>query len=307
MSTHHHHVRRRRHDLRPLRLRGHLRAVRPARRPGRRDPAASSAGRRPSRSSPTRPWPTPPSPRPSSRRATPSPRGGPCCDRSTRRADRRSRDRGHDLRLLRRARREEAEPAARGRGDREPAAGVGARDASTGRRDTRRRWSPPSASAGYDATVVGAPHAPAPRPAPHEHHGSSAEFMHHEHGPVRARPVRARDGARPRHGPGRGHVGPDRRARHRAAQPPAGRERPHGPRAAALDDPRAPVHRAGSGWSPRSRCPSSRGPPGRSTGPRSGPPGTAPRPWTRWSRSASSPRPAGRCGRCCSAVRASSG
>ena len=36
---HHHDVRRRRHDLRPLRLRGHLRAVRPARRAGRRGPA----------------------------------------------------------------------------------------------------------------------------------------------------------------------------------------------------------------------------------------------------------------------------
>ena len=35
-------------------------------------------------------------------------------------------------------------------------------------------------SAGYDATVVGARHAPATPPAPHEHHGSSAEFMHHE-------------------------------------------------------------------------------------------------------------------------------
>ncbi|MDQ0372876.1 heavy metal translocating P-type ATPase [Cellulomonas humilata] len=35
-------------------------------------------------------------------------------------------------------------------------------------------------SAGYDATVVGAPPAREPEPAPHEHHGASAEFMHHE-------------------------------------------------------------------------------------------------------------------------------
>ncbi|WP_456787201.1 heavy metal translocating P-type ATPase [Cellulomonas sp. P5_C5] len=36
-------------------------------------------------------------------------------------------------------------------------------------------------SAGYDATVVGAvPPLPVPRPAPHEHHGASAEFMHHD-------------------------------------------------------------------------------------------------------------------------------
>lgn len=45
-------------------------------------------------------------------------------------------------------------------------------------------------SAGYDATVVGAPRVggggptpPAPRPAPHDHHGSSAEFMHHDMDP----------------------------------------------------------------------------------------------------------------------------
>lgn len=38
-------------------------------------------------------------------------------------------------------------------------------------------------SAGYDATVVGAPRAPAPQPAPSGHHGSSAEFMHHDMDP----------------------------------------------------------------------------------------------------------------------------
>lgn len=38
-------------------------------------------------------------------------------------------------------------------------------------------------SAGYDATVVGGPTPPAPRPAPHDHHGSSAEFMHHDMDP----------------------------------------------------------------------------------------------------------------------------
>jgi Cu+-exporting ATPase len=35
-------------------------------------------------------------------------------------------------------------------------------------------------SAGYDARVVGAPTAPAPHPGPHEHHGSSSDFMHHD-------------------------------------------------------------------------------------------------------------------------------
>ncbi|WP_082570962.1 heavy metal translocating P-type ATPase [Cellulomonas sp. Root485] len=38
-------------------------------------------------------------------------------------------------------------------------------------------------SAGYDATVVGAPTPPAPQPSPHDHHGSSAEFMHHDMDP----------------------------------------------------------------------------------------------------------------------------
>ncbi|WP_082494973.1 heavy metal translocating P-type ATPase [Cellulomonas sp. Leaf334] len=38
-------------------------------------------------------------------------------------------------------------------------------------------------SAGYDATVVGAPTPQAPRPSPPDHHGSSAEFMHHDMDP----------------------------------------------------------------------------------------------------------------------------
>ncbi|WP_146846101.1 heavy metal translocating P-type ATPase [Cellulomonas terrae] len=38
-------------------------------------------------------------------------------------------------------------------------------------------------SAGYDATVVGAPPVREPVHAPHQHHGSSAEFMHHDMDP----------------------------------------------------------------------------------------------------------------------------
>ena len=71
------------------------------------------------------------------------------------------------------------------------------------------------------------------------------------------------------------------------------------PVAAALDDPRAAVHRLAVGR--RGARPAGRhlGARGRSTGPPLGPPGTARRPWTPSSRSASSPRPAGRCGPCC--------
>ena len=148
---------------------------------------------------------------------------------------RRPRDRGHDLRVVRRPRREAARPSARRLGDRQPSARVGARRGSPARRGR--------AAADADALVAavraaglrrdrhrrldrGTGHrrpTPTPvttRPRAHRRHEMSGTAWTR-----RARAVRPRDGAGPRHGPRRGHLGTDRRARRRAARPPAVRRR----------------------------------------------------------------------------------
>ena len=74
--------------------------------------------------------------------------------------------------------------------------------------------------------------------------------------------------------------------------------------AAALDDPGAAVRQLAVARARSSRRRSSSGAPGRSTAPPGRTCATAPRRWTRSSRSACSPRGCGRCTRCSSATRA---
>ena len=174
----------------------------------------------------------------------------------------------------------------------------------TARRRRRRAASPPSARPGTTPRVVERPDAG--RAAPTTHHGATAGTRHEAwtrsstpSPGTRWRPGHDMDPDEDTSAPTDAR-GTDLRRRLRVAA------RAHRPRAAAVDDPRAAVHRLAVG---RRRARAARRHLGRVAvppAPRSGPPGTAPRPWTPWCRSASSRRPAGRCGRCCSAARASS-
>ncbi len=158
------------------------------------------------------------------------------------------------MRVVRRARREAARPAAGRQRDREPPARAGARrDPAAGRGRTRRRRR--AARRGPGCGVRGARDA---RRAERPGRGVGARRRRararvprrtraRRHGPDRARPLRALDGAGPRHGPGRGHLGADGRPRGGPAPPPAGRGRPDRARPRAVHGPRPPVHRLAVG------------------------------------------------------------
>ena len=159
------------------------------------------------------------------------------------------------MRVVRHARREASEPGPGRHGDGQPRArdcsrraARGRRRQPRGRRGPRRRGPqgrvrragpvPPLAHDHDDRRSCATPRrARTGPPRARRRAGHARGGPRDGYGPDRARPVGALDARGPPDGARRGHVGPDRQARHRPASPAAGRGGPHRARPRPLDDP----------------------------------------------------------------------